>query len=306
MATTNVLNTYGDSSAKESVVLNAVEILTAQETQLMNMIGKSRAINTIHSYLTDTLATAASAAVAEGDDYTASALTTPSRLTNIVEIVAQPFKVSRTQQAIQHYTGQDELSRQTSKALMNWANSAEFDLIRSTLTSGASGVTPKMNGVIVAISKSTNTTVHTSGTQFSASILDGLMKGNWDNSNGDVATDLLVGAKIRGDIDNFTQKTNVVVNAPGATSIVRTVSTYETSFGTLSVHKHRYVQQSTDATARVLAVNRSKLAVAYLQMPVIDTELARLGDYDFYAVVGKLTLEVHNKDSNFFASGFLK
>lgn len=306
MASDAILRTYGDVSAKEDVVLNAVEILTAKETQIFNMLGKSKAINTIHSYLTDTLLTAASLAVEESADYSATTLTTPVRLTNIVEIVAKNFKVSRTQQNISHYHGEDELSRQTQKALMDWGNAAEFDLVRATLTSGVSGTAPKLSGIIQAISKSTNTTVHTSGTVWSASILDGLMSNNWDNSNGDVATDMFVGSSLRKQTDYFTQKTNVVVNAPGIASIVRTVSSYETAFGTLNIHTHRYVQQSADANARVLAIRPDKLKVAFLEKPYVDTALARSGDYDNRAVVGKFTLEVHNQDSNWFADGFLK
>jgi len=305
--TLNTLRTYGDSSAKTDVVLNAIEILTAREVQITNMLGKTEAINTIHSYLTDTLQTAASLAVKEADDYTNTALTTPSRLTNIVQIVAAPLKVSHTQQEIAHYHGENEYNRQINKALMDYANAVEFDLVRSTLVSGVSGTTPKMSGIIEAISKSTNTTVHTSGTIFSASILDGLMQANWDNSNGDVATDLFVGSFLRTLIDTFTQKSNVVVNNPGGqTQIVRTISTYETSMGTLRVRKHRYVQQSGDATARVLAINPDKLKIAYLKKPYVDKDLARSGDYDFAAVVGKMTLEVRNQDSNFFTSGFKK
>lgn len=307
MAADVILRTYGDVSAKEDVVLNAIEILTAKETQVLNMLGKTSAINTIHSYLVDTLRTAASAGVEEAADYTALANSTPSRLTNLVEIVAIPFKVSRTQQDITHYHGQNELQRQTQKALMDWANAAEFDLVRGALTSGASGTAPKMNGVIAAISKSTNTTAHTSGTVWSATILDGLMKANWDNSNGEVATDLFMGSFLRSATDGFTQKSNIVVNNPGGqTSIVRTVTTYETAFGTLRIHTHRYVQQTADATGRVLAIRPEKLKIAYLKKPYIDTDLARSGDYDFRAVVGKLTLEVHNQDSNWFASGFDK
>ena len=108
---------------------------------------------------------------------------------NIIENVAIPFRVSRTQQAIQHYQGENELSRQTTKALKEWGNDAEFDLVRATLTSGASGTAPKLSGIIEAISKSTNHTSHSSGTVWDVTILDGLMKDNWDNSSGDVATD---------------------------------------------------------------------------------------------------------------------
>lgn len=307
MATDSILRTYGDSAIKEDVVQNAIEILTAKETQIFNMLGKTNAIATVHSYLTDTLATAASLAVAESGDYTATALTTPTRLTNVVEIVAKNFKVSRTQQRVQHYHGMDELSRQTEKALKDWGNAAEFDLVRSTLVSGASGTVPKLSGIIEAISKSTNTTAHNSGTVWNATILDGLMKDNYDNSNGDVATDLFMGSFLRNATDGFTQKSNTVVNNPGGqTAIVRTVTTYETAFGTIRLHTHRYVQQSTDATGRILAINPEKLKIAYLEKPYIDTGLARSGDYDNRAVVGKFTVEVRNQDSNWFASGFDK
>lgn len=303
MATDNILRSYGDSSVKEDVVLNAIEYLTAQENFIFNMLPKTSAIAMVHNYLTDTLRTAASQAVTEGGDYTMSANSTPSRLTNLVQIVAIPFAVTRTQQQIQHYHGENELERQTMKAMKDWANSAEFDLVRATLTSGASGTAPKMSGIIEAISKSTNTTAHNSGTTWDATILDGLMKDNWDNSNGDVATDLFMGSFLRKLTDAFTQKNNTVIRGE-QTTIVRTVSVYETAFGTLRLRTHRYVQDSGDATGRVLAIRPDKLAVAFVQRPTIDNGLARSGDYDKRAVVGKFTLEVRNQDSNWFASGF--
>lgn len=144
MAADAILRSYGDVSRKEDVVLKAIEILTAKETQIFNMLGKTKAIDTVHSFLTDTLATAGSLAVAESGDYSNTALSTPTRLTNLVEIVAKKFEVSRTQQEIEHYHGQNELQRQVQKAMMDWANAAEFDLVRSTLVSGTSGTVPKM------------------------------------------------------------------------------------------------------------------------------------------------------------------
>lgn len=306
MSIANGLLTYGDVSRKEDVVLNAVEILTATENQVMNSLGKTKAIDTVHSFLVDTLQTPGSLAVAMNTDFTLSALTTPTRLTNIVQEIQKTVQVSRPQEVVQHYSGANETERQMSKALKDWGNGAEFDLVRSTLVSGLSGTTAKMNGVIAAISKSTNTTAHTSGTVFSATILDGLMTDNWTNSNGDVATDLFVGGIMKRVIDSFTQKTNVVVNAPGITNIVKTITTYETSMGTLQIRKHRYVDISgTDATCRVLGIRPEKLKVAYLDMPFIK-DLAEGGAYTKKTIYGSLTLEVRNQDSNFFASGFLR
>jgi len=305
MATDSILRSYGDVSRKEDVVLNAIEILTAKETQIFNMLGKTSAIDTVHHYLTDTLRTASNAAVAEGADYTMSANSTPTRLSNIVQKTAIPFAVSRTQQYIEHYHGRNELERQTEKALMDFANAVEYGLVRSTLTLGASGTVPKLSGLIEATSKSTNHTSHSSGTVWSASILDGLMKAQYDASNGDMATDLFMGSFLRKATDAFTQKTNTVINGLGATRIINTVQSYETSFGTLMVHTHRYIQVTgTDTTGRVLAIRPEKLKVAFLQSPYIDTDLARSGPYDKRAVVADWTLEVHNQDSNWYADGF--
>lgn len=307
MATLNGLLTYGDLNAREDVVLNAVEILTAQETQISNILGKTRTINMVHSFLVDTLLTAGSLAVEQNQDLTLTGLTTPLRLTNLVQEVAKAIQVSRPQEVIQHYSGTNETERQTTKGLKDFGNAVEFDLVRSTLVSGVSGTVAKMNGIIAAISKSTNTSVYTSGTVFSATILDGIMVDNWTNSNGDVVTDIYVGGILKRVCDNFVQKTNVVVNNPSNIStIVRTVTTYETSMGTITIHKHRYVDISgTDATARVLGIRPEKLKIAWLDMPFIKN-LAENGIYTKRAVYGSLTLETRNQDSNFFASGFLR
>jgi hypothetical protein len=299
--------TFGDVSIKEDVVLNAVEILTAKETQIMSLLPKSRAIATVHSYLTDTLRTAATAGMAETADYSAANSSTPTRYTNLVEKVGLARKVSRTQQRVEHYHGQDELSRETSKLLLDWGNAFEFDLVRSTLVSGLSGTIAKMEGIIAHTSLAKNHTSQNSGTVFSASICEGLMKNAWATSNGETPTDLFMSAGTRQALDNATQKSNIVVNqANGLTEIVKMTSVYTTAFGRLEVHTHRYVFQSgTDATDRVLGLNRAKGAVAWLQMPILDRDLSRAGDYDLIAVVGEATFEARNKESYFFADGYL-
>lgn len=160
-------------------------------------------------------------------------------------------------------------------------------------------------GIIAGISTALNTTAHTSGTTFAASILDALVANNYTNSNGDLATDLFVGASLRRQIDGFTQKSNVVVNGPTVSTIVRTVSSYQTAFSTLMIHTHRFVQQAADGTGRVLAINPDKLRVAFLERPYVDNDIARTGTAKKRAVNASMTLEVRNKNSNFFASGFL-
>lgn len=305
MAVTGVFQTYGDLTIKTDIVLDSVEIISAREDGIFAMLGKTNAIAMIHSYPVDTLLTPASQAVEQGADFTYLARTSPTLVTNIVEEIAIPIRVTRPQIAVQHYHGQNELDRQLAKGLMEFTNAVEFDLVRASLASGVSGTMQTMNGIIQAISQSTNTTVQTSGTVFSASILDGLMQNCWGVSNGDVATDIFVGGVMKRDIDAFTAKTNVVVNSPDIRGIVKTVTTYETSFGTVTIHKHRFVQQASDSTSRLLAIRPEKLKVAFLEKPTVLTDLQTNGPYTPRAVYGSMTLEVRNQQSNFFASGYL-
>lgn len=303
---TNFVRSFGDVSRKEDVVLNAIEILTARETQIFNMLGKTDAIDTVHIYLTDTLKAPAENATNEADDYSYGPRNTPSRQSNLVQHLQVPFAVSDTQRDIAHYHGQDELARQTEKALLEFANDAEFNLVRTAMTSGASGTAPKMDGIINGISTALNTTTHASGVAWSATILDALVRNNYENSNGDMATDLFMGSVLRAATDGFVQKSNVVVNGPTVTTIVRTVSTYQTAFSTVTIHTHRYVYQSGDSTTRfrVLGIRPDKLKVAFLRRPYIDTDIARTGTATKRSVNASMTLEVRNKNSNFFANGF--
>jgi len=302
MALTNILQTYGDSSRVQSV-LPLVEILTAKENWFLANLQKAQAKDTIHGVLTDTLRTAATASVAEGTDFTYGARTQPTRTDNIVQINAIPFRVTKTAQQVQRYHGQNEKARQLTKALVDWGNAAEFDIVRSTLASGLSGTTPRMSGILEAISKSTTVTAHTSGTVFSASVLKGLLRNNWDNSNGEPVTDLFLNSNLKEDLDSFTA---------GATKFVQLgeelrdyVDVYDGGgFGRVAVHLHRYLFQSGDATGRVLGVRRDKLALAYLEEPNIQDK-ASDGDYDAMVVIGKLTLECRNQDTNFYSNGFL-
>ena len=303
LATDEEVRTYGDVSRKEDV-LGLVEYLTATEDYFLNNLGKTAATDMAHITLTDTLRSVATAAVAEGGDYTMGARTTPSRITNLIEIVAVPYSVTRSQQQITKHTGVNELARQTAKAIKEWADAAEFDIVRSTLTSGASGTTPKMSGVLEAISQAQTYSAQSSGTAFATTILSLMMKDSWDDGNGDVATDMFVGSYLMDVIDRFATKTNVMQNLQGATNFVMKTSRFSTSFGDLTVHKHRHLQASTDATGRVLLLRPDKLKIAYLQRPFIDTGLARSGDYDKRAVVGKLTLEVRNQLGHIYHTGF--
>ncbi len=300
MAVDNYRRTYSDVSIKEDV-LNEIEMISAMEDGLLSILPKSKATSTVHSVLTESIATAGSLAAAEGSDFSGAALQTPVRVTNITEIIRKDFAVSDTSRAASHYGFEDAYTREVFKAMKDWSNSAEFDLVRSTLTSGASGTVPKMAGVLAKIT--TNATAQASGTVFSESILNGLLDAAWTNSNGEVATDFYVGSWIKRKISGFAGRSGTQASVDNK-SIVNTIDMYMSDFGTHRVHLHRYVFVSgTDATQRFLAVRPEKWGVAYLREPKVE-ELAKVGDSTRGMVVGELTLEAKNEACSIYASGY--
>ena len=304
MAVDNILRTYGDTSIVTDVI-DLIENVSPTEDDLLVSLEKTEAISTIHSWQNDTLDTAGSAAVGEGADPTYPSLTTPTRLTNLTEIVAKPFKVSDTQRAVSHYGFQDAFAYNAEKAMKNWRNAAEFDLLRSTLTSGASGTTPKMAGVIAWIS--TNLTAHASGTIFSESILRGLLRNSYENGNGDSVDTIMVGSFMKARLSGFSGRSGTQYVVPLTQNVVaQTTDKYISDQGTSGVVLHRYVQQSGDSTGRVLGIVKDKFKVAYLKgrTPKM-VMLAKTGDSTPGQIIGEMTLECRNEPCNFMSSGFL-
>ena len=297
------LQTYGDSSIVRSVQ-NEIEILTPVENLLVKGLKKSTAKSTIHSWQDDTLATTASAAATEYKAFAGDTLSVPTLRTNLVEHIYVAGAVTEAQSLVKHESGEKEYSRQVAKKMLEWSNAAEFDLLRSSLVSGVSGTAPRMNGVIRTIT--TNSTAHTSGTVFTESILVGLLSLTWDNSNGEGATDILVGSILKRRISGFS--TGITRYQPNQEKVSgQVVQLYESDFGTVKVHLHRFVQLSTDSTARIVGMRMDKFYTAYLDGG--EAKLTKQGvraTSDDFVINGYLTLENRNEKCSMFASGFLK
>ena len=307
MATNNILTQYGDTT-KWIDISPAIEYITPTEDYFFkNLRDGAPAESDVIEVMDDTLDTVASAAVSVEGDWSYPALAVPTRRTNLVQLVAKPMKVGWMQQWIRHYHEQDELARQITKKMKAWVDSCEFDLVRSTAVSGVSGTAPKMSGLIEAISKSTNTTAHNSGTTWAASILTALLKGQVDNVGQDyVATDVFMGSFLRDKTDKFSGSRGATVFVTGNDTVMReTISSYETAFGNVRFHYHRHINVSTDATARILGIRpetieKSWMKKAFITSPSVDAPA------DAKVIVGALSSRVRNQGANLFASGFDK
>lgn len=297
------LRTFGDSSIVRDVQ-SEIEILSPVENLLLNNLSKAVARSTVHQWQDDTLDTPAGNAATEYKAFTPDTLSVPTLRTNLVQHIYKAVSVTDTQTMVTHESGEDEFARQVAKKMKSWSNDAEFNLLRSSLVSGASGTGAAMNGVIKTIS--TNSTSHTSGTVFSESIFNGMLADTYNNANGEVTTDVLVGQLMKRKISSFTTGLTKNVNVSERTAGAP-VQVYESDFGTVNIHLHRYIQQSADATARVLGVNMNKLYVAYLAGEGVKmTEQGVRATSRDAVINGYITLENRNEKTCFFADGFLK
>ncbi len=78
---------------------NVINNITPEETPVYSLLAKSKASNTRHEFLTETLnAPNAGNAAVEGADFVDSALTTPVRLGNYTQISTKVVNVSGTLQ----------------------------------------------------------------------------------------------------------------------------------------------------------------------------------------------------------------
>jgi hypothetical protein len=179
------LITYNDTSRKEDVV-DLVTNVDFKNTPFISRIGESVAMNTLHEWMVDTYAAAATNTGIEGADVSIVDNTAPTRVNNVVQLFQKVITVSDTELAIPHYGMNDPFEYQTSKKMVEIARDMEYAAILGARASGASGVGRAMNGAIALITS--NKTAVASGTSFTEDVLNSLFS-NGASLNTDLMRD---------------------------------------------------------------------------------------------------------------------
>lgn len=282
---------YDSNAAKESL-LNVITNIDPTETSLLRMFGKSTATNRYHEWVTDTLKAAAAQSVVEGSDASFADNTNPTRVQNHTQIIRADFSVTDTERARNYPGFKDRYAYEMEKGMKEWNNDAEFNVLRSTVASGASGVARTMVGVKAAIT--TNTTSQ-SGVSLSENTLNDYLSNAWDD--GGRPTDLFVGAALKRRISGFTANTTKFTDSSDK-ALVNVVDTYVSDFGVVRVNLHRYMTVSGDTNRDIIGLQSDKFRVAYLREPQ-HTPLAKTGSATKGMIEGELTLEYLAEKSSF-------
>ena len=291
------LITYQDTTTRPEDVTDLITNVDFKSTPFMSSIGESVATNTLHEWLNDTYASAATNAGIEGADVSVVDLTAPARSTNVVQLFQKVITVSDTEIAIPHYGMNDPFAYQTTKKLTETARDMEKAFIAGTRASGSSGVARQMDGAIALIT--TNKTARASGTCFSETEFNDQLQDIYTNGADETVDLVLTGAYLKRVIDRFNTKTTTNQQAADFTQTLR-VETYVSAFG-----EHRIALSREVPNTGVLAVDTGKFRKAWLvnRRPSIKP-LGKTGSSTKGLLEGEATLEALNQKSSAYRSGF--
>jgi len=217
----------------------------------------------------DVLASASTTGVVEGSDVTTAALTPTTRLGNYTQISRRMFRVSETQEAIDHAGRASEYAYQAAKALKVLANDMEKTLHDGTGNSGASGTARELKGVRSAIT--TNVVTAATGSTTAALTVDKLnelLRTIW--AQGGKPNAIYVNGAQKEAVAKFS--TPITRNIDAASKrYTSVVNVFDSAYGSLDIILDRYA-----TTSELLALQEDQFKVAYLR-PVVSSQLPNNG-----------------------------
>ncbi len=277
-----IYKTYEQIGLAEDVS-NIISDITPTDTPLYSMIKTEKVHARQYSYMTDSLAAAASNAQLEG--FTASAGTAiPTTMINgNTQILQKTFQVSATADAVKAYGRAKETAYQLSKALKEIKKDVEYAFV------GASNATVAGNATTAREMDSADQLIGAGNTTAggSAALTEAMITatGQAVYNNGGDATILMVKPADSLIIAGFTGAAGRTREFnDGNKTLTNAVNLYVSPFGEYRVTLNRH-----QMTTHAFLLDPSMWRTASLR-PFARTLLAKTGDSDTHMVVGELGL----------------
>lgn len=282
---TNAYNTYGAIGNREDLI-DVITNISPDVTPVLSQTRSGRATARTHEWLTDVLSTPAANSYIEGDDTASVAVTAPTRLSNVTQILKKIFTVTETQEAVDKAGRSSEMGYQAQNQMKALATDIEYAMVvNSAAVTGTTAAARVMNGLTGFIA--TNTSTASANRTLTSTLLDALLQTVW--AAGGNPDTILCGGAQKIAITNST-------NFPGMTkwvaaeknAVYNSVDVYQSPFGTLRVQLSHVM--NTNLANNLYAVEMMKLRKAWLR-PIVKEELAKTGDGRKFHIVAELTLE---------------
>ena len=269
---------------------NIISMISPTDTPMLSRFGKSKASNTLHEWQVDALASASTTGVVEGSDVETSALIPTERLGNYTQISRRMFRVSETQEAINHAGRASEYAYQAGKALKSLANDIEKTLHDGTGNSGASGTARELKGVRAAITTNV-VTAATGSTTAALSIekLNELLRTIW--AEGGKPNAIYVNGAQKEAVGTFSTPITRNIDA-SSKRYTNVVNVFDSAYGSLDIILDRYADNN-----ELLALQEDQFKVAFLR-PVMSKELPNNGGGKKGVVEAEYTLSWGNEKAS--------
>ncbi len=320
-----VANTYetydvGAAGGNREELADKIYQITPEETPYLSLIGRKPAVSVHPEWLVDTLDAIDTANnQPEGNDWTFSAITPPSRVGNYTQISDKKIIISRTQDKTSKAGRKSELAREIAKKGVALRTDMEAIVLgnqASTAGTGNGATNRKLGGYRAWLATNdslgsggssggfnTSTSVvdaATNGTQraFTKTILDAVILSTY-NAGGSPKT-LMVSPYVKTVFSTFMSDANVAEQRfatpqKSQTTIVAAADMYLSDFGTISVVPNRQMARAGATVAR----NAFLIDPRMVSLGVFDDikleKPAKTGDAEKRVLVTEYTLLVSNE-----------
>lgn len=297
--------------------------LFPSDTWALSNLDKVSAENTLHEWLAQDLAAAASNITVEGDEATYATTTNASRFNAYQQISRKTFKITGTLEKVKKAGRRSEVARTAMRSMRELKRDMEFALttnqastagtatlgrstagMESWITATTASATAATRVVMATVNAAATTAPVTSGTAgvapadgsatgaLTEAALKLALEGAWQ-TGGDPNT-ILVSPTQKKVIDGFTGVATrfVDVNRGDEASIVGAANFYVSSFGNHRVVMHRYMRTSV-----VLCIDPQYWAVSFLRRPFSE-QLAKTGDATKHSILAEYGLVARNPSAS--------
>jgi hypothetical protein len=222
------------------------------DTVFLSNIGKEKATNKYHEWLTDTLTTAANCAVTEGNDAVPATVLAQDRTGNYTQVAAKWFQISDTLETVDKAGRKSEIAYQTGRFLKMLARDMEFGLLNNTVATSSN---PRSAGGVKSFITTNQCskgdigyTTGTSDTTFTETQFNTAIQYCW--TEGGNPTMVLAMPNMKRKLSAFTGNSKITTNMDAENKkIILSVDYYESDFGVVKVYATRFLESDQAATS---------------------------------------------------------
>jgi hypothetical protein len=251
--------TYNDGNILESVTKMVVN-LSPTDTPVISNAGKTKAVNTLHQWPEDSLATRGSNAIVEGTTISYGTRTAPSRVTNYTQFMVANYSVSSSEIAAKGAGIDNQFVYQKAKALKELSNDMEWNYINATVSAGTATAARQMGGLRQKISTNSTASWGAPTPKLTETAFILALQQVWAaGGNPDLC---FAPSYMKRAITGFVANETRYIMA-SEKKLVNNIAVYESPFGIVEIALSRDIPNA-ESTAGFIVVDSSKYSMAIL------------------------------------------